>query len=98
MPNPAKPINAELTVIKNEGWFRAMWFTETGLQFIPPSPNLPTVDTALAFPGLCFVEGINVSEARGTTRPFEWLGAPWIDGGELANKLNKLDLPAVRFR
>jgi uncharacterized protein YbbC (DUF1343 family) len=98
MPNPGKPIQADLTVVKMEGWFRSKWFEETGLQFIPPSPNMPTVDTALAFPGLCFIEGINVSEGRGTTRPFEWIGAPWIDAEALADELNKLGLPATRFR
>ncbi|MCX7918281.1 MAG: DUF1343 domain-containing protein [bacterium] len=98
MPNPQNPINAELTVVKMVGWRRSQWFDETGLQFIPPSPNMPTVDTALVFPGLCFIEGINVSEGRGTTRPFEWIGAPWIDAEALAAELNKLDLPAVRFR
>jgi uncharacterized protein YbbC (DUF1343 family) len=98
MPNRDNPINAELTVVQTEGWYRAMWFYKTGLQFIPPSPNMPTPDSALVFPGLCFVEGINVSEGRGTTRPFEWIGSPWIDSEALAETLNKLDLPAVKFR
>lgn len=98
MPSPDKPINADLTVVQTEGWYRAMWFYKTGLQFIPPSPNMPTMDSALVFPGLCFIEGINVSEGRGTTRPFEWIGAPWIDGEALAETLNKLQLPAVKFR
>ncbi|MFB3895620.1 MAG: exo-beta-N-acetylmuramidase NamZ domain-containing protein [bacterium] len=98
MPNRDNPINADLTVVKAEGWQRKMWFDETGLQFIPPSPNMPTPDSALVFPGLCFIEGINVSEGRGTTRPFEWFGAPWIDNEALTEALNKLDLPAVKFR
>ena len=89
---------AKLTVIPMEGWTRTMWFDETGLPWVIPSPNMPTLDTATVYPGLVALEGTNMSEGRGTTRPFELLGAPWIDGNELAVKLNALALPGVRFR
>jgi uncharacterized protein YbbC (DUF1343 family) len=89
---------AKLTVIPMEGWTREMWFDETGLPWIIPSPNMPTLDTATVYPGLVALEGTNISEGRGTTRPFELFGAPWIDGHALAARLNALDLPGVRFR
>jgi uncharacterized protein YbbC (DUF1343 family) len=89
---------AKLTVISMEGWKREMWFDETGLPWIIPSPNMPTLDTATVYPGLVALEGTNLSEGRGTTRPFELFGAPWIDGHALAARLNALDLPGVRFR
>jgi uncharacterized protein YbbC (DUF1343 family) len=89
---------AKLTVVPMEGWKREMWFDETGLPWIIPSPNMPTLDTATVYPGLVALEGTNISEGRGTTRPFELFGAPWIDGHALAAKLNALDLPGVRFR
>lgn len=89
---------ANLTVIPMEGWKREMWFDETGLPWVIPSPNMPTLDTATVYPGQVLFEGTNVSEGRGTTRPFELCGAPWIDGYELAKAMNKLNLPGVRFR
>jgi uncharacterized protein YbbC (DUF1343 family) len=89
---------AKLTVIPMEGWTRTMWFDETGLPWVIPSPNMPTLDTAIVYPGLVALEGTNLSEGRGTTRPFEFFGAPWIDGSVLAAKLNALALPGVRFR
>ena len=89
---------AKLTVIPMEGWRREMWFDETGLPWIIPSPNMPTLETATVYPGLVAIEGTNVSEGRGTTRPFELFGAPWIDAFELARKLNGLGLSGVRFR
>ena len=88
----------KLTVIPMEGWTRAMWFDETGLPWVIPSPNMPTLDTATVYPGLVAVEGTNLSEGRGTARPFELIGAPWIDGNALAAELNALALPGVRFR
>lgn len=87
----------ELTVIECEGWERGEWGT-TGLPWIPPSPNMPTVDTARVYPGMCLLEGTNVSEGRGTTRPFEIWGAPFLDPNELAALLHEEDLPGVRFR
>jgi uncharacterized protein YbbC (DUF1343 family) len=89
---------AKLTVVPVEGWTRAMWFDETGLPWVIPSPNMPTLDTATVYPGLVALEGTNMSEGRGTTRPFELFGAPWIDGNALAARLNALALPGVRFR
>lgn len=89
---------AHLQVIPMKGWRRSMWFDETGLPWVMPSPNIPTLQTAIVYPGQVFLEGTNISEGRGTTRPFEFFGAPWIDGYELAERLNKLNLPGVVFR
>jgi uncharacterized protein YbbC (DUF1343 family) len=89
---------AKLTVVPMEGWKREMWFDQTGLPWIIPSPNMPTLDTATVYPGLVMIEGTNMSEGRGTTKPFELFGAPWIDGFDLARTLNGLGLPGVRFR
>ncbi len=87
-----------LTVIPVEGWRREAWLDETGLPWVIPSPNMPTLDTATVYPGQVLIEGTNVSEGRGTTRPFELFGAPWIDGYALAGRLNALGLGGVRFR
>jgi uncharacterized protein YbbC (DUF1343 family) len=89
---------AELKVVGMEGWGREMWFDETGLPWVQPSPNIPTPDTATVYPGTCLFEGVNVSEGRGTTRPFEYIGAPWIDGWRWAEALNGLGLDGVIFR
>ncbi len=89
---------AKLTVVPMEGWKRGMWFDETSLPWVIPSPNMPTPDTATVYPGLVAIEGTNLSEGRGTTKPFELFGAPWIDGYELAKTLNGLGLSGVRFR
>jgi uncharacterized protein YbbC (DUF1343 family) len=89
---------AKLTVVPMEGWTRNMWFDQTGLPWVIPSPNMPTLDTAIVYPGQVFFEGTNISEGRGTTRPFELFGAPWIDAFELTKKLNGLGLPGVAFR
>ena len=91
-------IGADLTVVKMDGWKRNMYYDDTTLQFIMPSPNMPTLDTALVYPGACLIEGTNVSEGRGTTRPFELIGAPFIDGSALAEKLNSYHMPGVKFR
>jgi uncharacterized protein YbbC (DUF1343 family) len=87
-----------LTVIPVEGWKRDMWYDETGLPWVIPSPNMPTTDTATVYPGQVLIEGTSVSEGRGTTKPFELFGAPWIDGYALAKELNELELPGVKFR
>lgn len=89
---------ANLKVIPMEGWERGMWYDDTYLPWIIPSPNIPTLDTATVYPGQVFLEGTNISEGRGTTKPFEVFGAPWIDGYELTEKLNELDLPGIKFR
>jgi uncharacterized protein YbbC (DUF1343 family) len=91
-------INAELMVIPLRGWKREMWFEDTGLPWIPTSPAMPTIDTALVYPGACLLEGTNISEGRGTTQPFLTLGAPWIDGLVLAKELNSAGLSGVHFR
>ena len=91
-------IGCDLSVVEMTGWDRGMWFDETGLPWVQPSPNLPTLDTATVYPGTCLFEGVNPSEGRGTTRPFEYLGAPWIDGRLWASVLNGLALPGVGFR
>jgi len=91
-------IGANLEVVTIQGWKRAMWWDETGLPWVMPSPNLPTLDAVALFPGMCFLEGTNVSEARGTTKPFEMAGAPWADGHKLADRLNLIGLPGVGFR
>jgi len=93
-----RSIGADLSVVHMQGWRRAMWFDETGLPWVLPSPNLPTLEAAMVYPGTCLVEGTNLSEGRGTSRPFEFVGAPWIDGDDLALAMNALRLPGVRFR
>ena len=85
-------------IIPMKGWHRKMWFGETGLTWVLPSPNMPTPDTALVYPGMCLLEATNVSEGRGTTRPFEIFGSPFIDAEVLAEKLNSSRLPGVIFR
>ncbi len=88
----------EFRVIEMSGWTREMWFEDTGLPWVMPSPNMPTNDTATVYPGQCLLEGTNVSEGRGTTRPFEIFGAPWIDARELKQALRQHSLPGVAFR
>jgi uncharacterized protein YbbC (DUF1343 family) len=98
MCNDLFHIGCDLTVVQLQGWTRSMWHDDTGLPFVQPSPNLPTLDSLTVYPGMCLVEGTNLSEGRGTTRPFETVGAPWIDAEGLAGALNALELPGVRFR
>lgn len=88
----------ELDVVPMEGWSRAMDFEETGLAWALPSPNMPTVDTAYVYPGQCLLEGTRLSEGRGTTRPFEIFGAPYVDGRILCAELNAHGLPGAWFR
>ncbi|MBI5847623.1 MAG: DUF1343 domain-containing protein [Nitrospirae bacterium] len=85
-------------IIPMLGWKRAMWFDETGLPWVLPSPNMPTLDTATVYPGMCLLEGTNISEGRGTTRPFEIFGAPFIDPEVLTTELRELRLPGLIFR
>ena len=96
--NVTEQIGVELHVTKVEGLTRTSTWADTGRAFIPPSPNMPTVDTALVYPGMCLGEGTTVSEGRGTTRPFEQFGAPWLRSDEVADHLNALRLPGVTFR
>lgn len=87
-----------LRVIECTGWAREDYLDETDFKWVPPSPNMPTVDTAVVYPGMCLLEGTRLSEGRGTTRPFETFGAPYIDGWSLAEKLNRSRLPGCVFR
>jgi uncharacterized protein YbbC (DUF1343 family) len=96
--NEGFAIGAQIDVIPLEGWHRSMFQDETGLPWVIPSPNLPTLDSAIVYPGAVLVEGTQLSEGRGTTRPFEIIGAPWIDGERLAGEMNALGLPGVHFR
>jgi uncharacterized protein YbbC (DUF1343 family) len=91
-------LDVELYVIGMTGWHRDMWFEHTGLPWVMPSPNMPTTDTALVYPGMCLVEGTELSEGRGTTRPFELAGAPHVDGAALARALVAMELPGVTPR
>jgi uncharacterized protein YbbC (DUF1343 family) len=91
-------LDVDLHVVPMKGWRRRMAYEDTGLPWVLPSPNIPTVDTAFVYPGGCLVEGTNLSEGRGTTRPFELVGAPWLDGHALARALEKERLPGVGFR
>jgi uncharacterized protein YbbC (DUF1343 family) len=89
---------ADLVVLPVGNWNRAHYIDETGLPWVMPSPNMPTPDTAVVYPGMCLLEGTNISEGRGTTRPFELFGAPWIDGPKLTESLRALRLPGVHVR
>jgi uncharacterized protein YbbC (DUF1343 family) len=91
-------VGARPSVVTLEGWRRAMYFEETGLPWVPPSPNMPTPETALVYPGMCLLEGTELSEGRGTTRPFEVFGAPFVEPRRLAETLGALELPGVVFR
>jgi uncharacterized protein YbbC (DUF1343 family) len=91
-------IGADLDVIEMQGWTRGMYFDVTGLPWVIPSPNMPTLDTAIVYPGTVLFEGTNVSEGRGTTRPFEITGAPWPIAERLAEQMNALGLGGVFFR
>ncbi|HZJ15497.1 MAG TPA: DUF1343 domain-containing protein [Chthoniobacteraceae bacterium] len=88
----------ELRVVQCEGWRRGQYFDETGLPWVLPSPNMPTLETAVVYPGQCLLEGTNLSEGRGTTRPFEICGAPWLEATKLARRMNDEKLPGVYFR
>jgi uncharacterized protein YbbC (DUF1343 family) len=97
-PRFERPLDVELTVVPMRGWRRRDLFDATSLPWVLPSPNMPTLETAMVYPGMCLIEGTNVSEGRGTTRPFEIVGAPFVDGHRLAERLSGYDLPGVRFR
>ena len=91
-------INAKLEIVPMEGWSRDMYWDATDLPWVMPSPNMPTLDTAIVYPGTVLYEGTMLSEGRGTTRPFELIGAPWLDGDQLAERMNKVGLKGVHFR
>lgn len=88
---------AEIEIIRMKGWRRWMKTPDTRIGWTPPSPNLPDFETALIYNGMCLLEGTNISEGRGTDKPFKTFGAPWLNGPDLAEKLNKLSLPGVIF-
>ncbi|HEY7188381.1 MAG TPA: DUF1343 domain-containing protein [Vicinamibacterales bacterium] len=91
-------IGATLEVIRMDGWRREMYADATDLPWVMPSPNMPTLDTAIVYPGTVLFEGIMLSEGRGTTRPFELVGAPWIEAERFAREMNALHLPGAIFR
>ena len=90
-------ISVDLTVVPVDGWAREMTFDETGLPWVAPSPNMPDVTSALAYPGTCLFEGTPISVGRGTDRAFQWIGAPWLNGPALAEALNGYGIDGVRF-
>ena len=96
--NDTEEIGCPLTVVPILGWSRDMLFSDTSLPFVSPSPNIPTPDTCLLYVGTCLAEGTNLSEGRGTTHPFELIGAPYINGQYLADAMNEMKLPGVIFR
>lgn len=98
MMNKEFGIGCDLTVVTCAKWRRADDASQTGLAWVPPSPNMPTVDAAYLYPGTCLIEGTNLSEGRGTAKPFELIGAPYIDAPLLADRLNQRNLAGVRFR
>jgi len=91
-------VGAALEVVEMEGWRREMYADATGLPWVMPSPNMPTLDTAIVYPGTVLFEGTMLSEARGTTRPFELVGAPWIEAERFGKEMNALGLPGAYLR
>ncbi len=89
---------ADLRMVPMQNWRRQMWFDETGLPWVPTSPAMPHLSTAILYPGMCLLEGTNLSLGRGTALPFEICGAPWLESHSLAERLNALDQPGARFR
>jgi uncharacterized protein YbbC (DUF1343 family) len=90
-------VEVDLHVVPVAGWRRALWYDQTGLAWTAPSPNMPSLESATHYPGTCLFEGTNLSVGRGSERPFQWIGAPWLDGPALAERLNAYGLPGVRF-
>ena len=91
-------VQCDLEIVPMEGWKRALWLDETDAPWVMPSPNMPTLDSATVFPGTVHFEGTQMSEGRGTTKPFELIGAPYIDPDDYADQLTSLGLPGVVFR
>jgi uncharacterized protein YbbC (DUF1343 family) len=91
-------LGCDLEVVPMKGWQRTQLFNDTGLSWVMPSPNIPILESAMVYPGMCLFEGTNISEGRGTTRPFEICGAPFIDGSRLASRLEEYELAGVHFR
>ncbi|MDI6728838.1 MAG: DUF1343 domain-containing protein [Thermodesulfovibrionales bacterium] len=97
MFNAENNIGADLHIIKMRGYIRSTWYDDTGLKWVNPSPNLRSLNQAILYPGVAFIEGANVSVGRGTDTPFEIFGAPWIDAEKLANYLNNREIKGVKF-
>src|SRR5439155_789403 len=97
MYNAEQRIGADLTVVPVEGWRRDMWWDETGLPWVNPSPNIRRLEAAIHYPGTVFFEATNVSEGRGTDLPFEQIGAPWLRNTEVVAAMNAMNLPGIRF-
>ncbi|MCX7798862.1 MAG: DUF1343 domain-containing protein [Fimbriimonadales bacterium] len=95
--NEDRKLGCRLEVVPMKGWKRSLWFDETGQTWVNPSPNMRSPTQALLYPGICLVEATNVSVGRGTDAPFEWVGAPWIDGRSLAAAMNAKRIPGIRF-
>src|SRR6266511_559068 len=95
--NQQRQLGCDLRIIKMEGWRRAMWFDETNLLWVNPSPNMRSLTEATLYPGVGLLETTNISVGRGTDTPFEVVGAPWIDGKQLASYLNSQRIAGVRF-
>src|SRR4029453_10544207 len=91
-------LGADLEVVTMDGWSRDQYWDDTGLPWVMPSPNVPTDQTAIVYPGTVLFEGTMLSEGRGTTRPFELLGAPWIEAEPFADRMNAVGLAGVHFR
>jgi uncharacterized protein YbbC (DUF1343 family) len=96
--NEAFGIGAKLEVVKMPAWARGSYADELGLPWVLPSPNIPTIESCVVYPGTVLLEGTNISEGRGTTKPFELVGAPWADAESISAQLNDLGLPGVHFR
>ncbi len=90
-------IHAKLHVVEMLGWKRSMWFNQTGVKWVKPSPNLPTLESLITYTGTCLFEGLNISVGRGTEKPFQYIGAPWVDHDQVVTLLNNLDLKGVIF-
>jgi len=97
MFNAEKKIGCDLRIIRMQNWRRKMWFSDTGLPWVSPSPNLRTAEAGILYPGLEILQAGGVSVGRGTPRPFELVGAPWIRSGEFAAYLNRRAIPGARF-
>ena len=97
MYNAEQRIGADLTVVPVEGWRRSMWWDETGLPWVNPSPNIRRLEAAIHYPGTVFFEATNVSEGRGSDLPFEQIGAPWLRNTEVVAAMNAMNLPGIRF-
>jgi len=96
--NAEERFGCDLAVVPCLGWSRKMRWADTGLAFVPPSPNMPTPDTAQVYPGMCLLEGTNLSEGRGTCRPFEQFGAPYLDAADIVSALERHRLPGLALR